>query len=246
MFIKKRKIKKIIESIIIFIILIIALLLIFNKQVAKIALNNYEPSITKNSIKKAKEKTPVIQKDEIRSISPKDILTELYTVDKENNFIGYVAVPDIGLKQPISNELTNHAITIGAGIYYPELQMGEGNYVLVSHFSYIDESQLFAPLYYHKNDGARKQKMYLTDLEKVYIYETDFYEVVTEDDDDYIQEDFYKEKNQPLLTLFTCNYVPEDGRVLMQGHLIEIKDFDSLSQNELKEIVPNSNLKKIN
>lgn len=221
-----------IKRILLAIAILISLCLIFNKQLIGFILDNSNPEITRESIVKANEIKPTIDRTNIDNLTPEDIIRNRLS-DKKANYIGFVSIPVIGLKQPIVNELSNYAISIGAAVYYDNMKMGEDNYVLASHFWYGSKTALFSPLYYNVNQGAANQKIYLTDLEYLYTYETIHYKVVSIDETSYIQQG----TDDKLVTLFTCNYNPEDGRVVIQGKLAKKEKLNSVSTDLINKII---------
>lgn len=208
----------------------IGLILLFNKQIASFLINR-EPDISKESIVIANRNQGPINYDEITSLTAMDILKAQLSNQKAN-YIGIVSVPKLGLKQPIVNELSNYALSVGAAIYYNDMKMGENNYVLASHFSYTGKQDLFSPLYYNLSQGVVGQEIYLTDLDYLYTYKTTDYKVVTINETEYINE----ESNVPKITLFTCNYTSEAGRVILQGELVKKEKIDDSLTEKINTI----------
>ena len=137
--------------------------------------------------------------------------------------IGELIMPSIETRVPIFLGVGEPNITIGAGTMSPEMEMGQGNYVLGSHWD--------------PNPGIRFGGLYriqvgdtliLRDADYLYIYETiigDNYiiEAYRSDIVDYVEGEI-------LLTLFTCTPGGE-RRVMVRGELV-----DQLSIDELREI----------
>lgn len=213
-------------------LILFALGLIFNKQIIGIILNSSTPEVTKESIAEAKKEKPIIDRSNIDELTPEDIIRHRLS-DKKANYIGFVSIPSIGLKQPIINELSNYAISVGAAVYYDNMEMGKDNFVLASHFWYGSETALFSPLYYNVGQGVQGQKVYLTDLEYLYTYETIHYKIVSTSETSYIQQG----TTDNLVTLFTCNYNSEDGRVVLQGKLIKKEKLNDVSTKLINEII---------
>lgn len=224
--------KKTFKTMGIIFIFIIALALIFNGKIATFLIENQaKVSISADEINKNKKKRPEINRDNIDTLTPADVI-KCRLSDNKALYIGYLAVPSIGLKLPIINELSNYSISIGAAVYYDNMKMGKGNYVLASHFWYDSETALFSPLYYHVGQGAQKQKMYITDLENLYTYEVSTYKVVNTSETSYIQQN----NSKNLLTLFTCNYTADAGRIVMQGELVNTQPLNEIDEATLNEI----------
>lgn len=214
------------------IIVAVALLFLLSDKWSSALLDNSDVTVTRKSIVEANKVKPTIDRNSIEELSPQDILRHRLS-DKKANYIGYVSIPSIGLKQPIVNELSNYAVSVGAAVYYDDMIMGEGNYVLASHFWYDSETALFSPLYYNVNQGAIGQEIYLTDLEYLYTYETIHYKVVQTYDTDYIQQEI----GEGLITLFTCNYDSESGRVVMQGKLTKKEKLSEVNSELIEKII---------
>lgn len=213
-------------------IFMIAFALIFNGKIATFLIENQaKVSISADEIDKNKDEKPYIDRDNIDTLTPADVIKGRLA-DNKALYIGYLAVPSIGLKLPIINELSNYSISIGAAVYYDNMKMGKGNYVLASHFWYDSETALFSPLYYNVSQGAKKQKMYLTDLKNLYTYEVSTYKVVNTTETSYIQQD----TSENLLTLFTCNYTADAGRIVMQGKLVSTQPLNEIDETTLNEI----------
>lgn len=196
------------------ILFLISLALIFNQQIAKFALETYHPTVTTASIKKAESKKASFDWDKVNSVSSTDIIKVRFDT-KNANFIGYVAVPSMKIALPISAGIGGDNLALGAATVTPNQEMGKGNYVLASHMVYIGKNLLFSPLYYHKDEGDRGQKIYLTDLKNVYEYTTSEYRVVPSTAVDIT----YPVPGKKVITLFTCNYSHNEGRVMLRGEL---------------------------
>lgn len=196
------------------ILLIISLGLIFNQQIAKIALETYHPHVTAKSIASAKEKPASFDWQKVNSVSSAQIIQARFKTN-DANFIGYVAVPAMGISLPISAGTGGDNLALGAATVLPNQVMGQGNYVLASHMVYIGKNLLFSPLYYHKDDGVKGQKIYLTDLKNVYEYTTTEYKVVPSTAIQITDP----VPGKKVITLFTCNYSHNEGRVVLRGEL---------------------------
>lgn len=80
--------------------------------------------------------------------------------------IGAVAIPNAGLYLPINAGVGDWAMSVGFGTFSPIQQMGVDNFPIAAH-NLSTTGQLGAKLdYVHKGD-----KVYLTDLNNVYVYE---------------------------------------------------------------------------
>lgn len=221
-----------IKHIVVSLAILVGLVFTFNEQIAKVIMDR-EVSITPEMTRSASRISPKMEEAEVTTLTPADVMRTKLTRNLDNLYLGYVYIPSIGLKQPVINELSNASLIMGAAIIYEGMSMGEDNYVIASHFSYLSENHLFSPLYYNKNQGASCQLIYLTDLDKVYIYTTTFFEVVDPSETEYIQ----RGTNNPKITLYTCNYNNYDGRIVLQGELKDVVSINDLPSEILNEIL---------
>lgn len=213
-------------------IILIGLGLVFHKQIALLFYDDSIPtSITAESIKKEKAKATVITNDGVKSLNSYDVIRNEMK-KRPISYVGLISIPSIGFKQPIINELSDYSLSMGAAITTQNNQFGMGNMVLAGHFSYLSPYMLFSPLYYNVDQGASGQNIYVTDLEYVYTFKTIFYSVVENADTKYIQEDY----GDNLITLYTCNYYNETGKVVIQGELESKKAIQLYDSSEIKEI----------
>lgn len=217
--------KKMLKYLAFSILILISLGLIFNQQIAKVALETYRPETNVESIKKANKQKGQFDANKVDSVSATEIIKARLNKDNEKNIIGYVSVPNMNISLPISKGMGGNNLALGAATVTKNQQMGSGNYVLASHMVYIGKELLFSPIYYHKNEGVNGQKIYLTDLKNVYEYTTIKYETIASNAT-YILDEIPGKK---VVTLFTCNYSHDKGRVMMQGELTKIISYNEAS-----------------
>jgi sortase A len=205
-------------------IFLIALVMIFHNQLAALLLRTYRPEVTKKSVAVGKREAGDYDWKHVKTITAKDIAAARLQSSKMH-YIGLLAIPKIGVSLPISNGVADNNLTLGAGTLYANQQMGEGNYNLASHFvpGTGNEDVLFSPLYYKGKVG---QKIYLTDMSKVYTYTATSVKVVAPT----AVEVTDNVPGQKLVTLITCNYTAEAGRVVMQGTLEKVTDWQNTSK----------------
>ncbi|CAM2920446.1 class A sortase [Weissella confusa] len=200
-------------------ILIISLGLIFHNEIANFTLKSFEPQVTKQSIKAGQKEKKQANYDwqKVGALTAQQVLQARLNSDKIN-FIGFVAVPEVGISVPISNGTTDLNLSLGAGTMFPDEVMGEGNYALASHFIPGDSGRdlLFSPLYYKGKVG---QDIYLTDMNKVYRYKAVDFKVIQPTDVDWV----YPVEGKKLVTLITCDYTAKRGRIMMRGELQGVK-----------------------
>ena len=99
-----------------------------------------------------------------------------------------------------------------AGTLKPTQKMGEGNYALASHHYFSDERLLFSPLIKLKVGD----KIYLTDMEYVYEYETTSIDLV----EAYQVEVIYDVPGKTEITLITCDDLQASHRYSFKGKFV--------------------------
>jgi len=143
-------------------------------------------------------------------------LTQIQRADWEMaNSLGMLYLPSIDIELPIFDGIGEPMISRGAGVITPDAQMGEGNFVMTSHWT-PDPAVLFGGLH-------------LVQVGDLIILENDgyrfTYEVIT--GDNYIIEayriDILDEvPGKRYVTLFTCT--PDwTQRVKVRGELIDVQ-----------------------
>lgn len=126
--------------------------------------------------------------------------------------LGAIAVPSVKLNLPIYKGISNPVLLAGAGTLKPTQKMGEGNYALASHHYFSDERLLFSPLIKLKVGD----KIYLTDMEYVYEYETTSIDLV----EAYQVEVIYDVPGKTEITLITCDDLQASHRYSFKGKFI--------------------------
>lgn len=156
---------------------------------------------------------------DVRNVSTDDVQQAYENIanSKTNvDILGAVAIPNAGINVSVLKGLGDEALLSGAGTFYPDQQMGVGNYPLASH-NMIEGDQLLSPIITEVEMG---DKIYLTDLDKIYVFETNFIEAV-----DPSRVDLVAPKSDlPMITLMTCD---NDlvHRFIVQGVLVEEMSF---------------------
>lgn len=164
--------------------------------------------------------------DDAFDFSQVEMITEVDPVTEINkkNVIGGLYIPDVGVKMPIMYGTTHQNMLAGVGTMKKSMTMGAGNYSLAGH-NHPNPNLMLAPL--KKMDKG--MKMYITDKDKVYVYETDFIEVVLPD-----RTDLIKDGESPQLTLVSCYSNDGHDRIIVQGKLIDSYEYTDAGQDILK------------
>ncbi|MDR3189840.1 MAG: class A sortase [Lactobacillaceae bacterium] len=207
--------KKTLKRILYGLLVLLALGLIFNKQIAQFILEHFHPKIQHDSKQKG-----MYDWSKVKNISSLDIILGRLSSNRLD-FIGMVAVPKLGVSLPISRGLADVNLSLGAGTMYNNQKMGQGNYALASHFmpGQKNSTVLFSPLYYKFDGQTNKRKIYLTDTKKVYTYKATRYAKIAATDVSVVAP----VEGKKLVTLITCNYTADAGRIVLQGELVKTR-----------------------
>lgn len=218
-------------------LIVIALFLIFNEQiyheVVKSSTNQYHLSqlkkddIVKN-LKKADENQnkqsetkdaineDTINRAESHKIAMIDAISHKLNQTKLP-VVGLIAIPDVQINLPIFEGVTEDTIMYGAATVTDD-RMGKGNYALASHHVFDNvNTRLFSPL----KRAKVGQRIFTTDLDKVYVYEITNIFVVDKTRVDVLDS----ELNQTLLTLITCEDLDAEYRTIVRARFIQSYDY---------------------
>ena len=114
--------------------------------------------------------------------------------------------------------MSDVAMVSGAGTMFPDQVLGQGNYTLASHHIGYGTDILLNNI---SDSVTVGDKIYLTDLTNVYVYETFFVEAVNPDQVQYISQEV---TGNPIITLMTCT-ADLTQRWIVQGNLTETVAF---------------------
>lgn len=189
--------------------------MIFNNQIKSYLVNGYRPQVTRQSIKKNQSKKGNYDFSNVKALNLQTVAKN--RASKQNvNIIGTIAIPDIDMSIPIAKGVDNNTLALAAGTMREDQQMGKGNYALAGHNMAHGSKILFSPLYYHAKVG---QKVYLTDLNKVYTYKITQREFIDAD-----RVDVVDNTNDPIITLITCDATGA-RRLMIRGKLVKKQKF---------------------
>ena len=91
--------------------------------------------------------------------------------------------------------------------------MGQGNYALAGHnMSNLGPKILFSPLYYRAKVG---QKIYLTNMAKVYVYRITAKQFVSK-----YRVDLVQNTSEKIITLITCDATGKN-RLMVRGKYLK-------------------------
>ena len=200
--------REILRWVTVVVLLAISLVLIFNQQVKDYLVHDYHPTVTKQTIKQNQTKDANFDFKDVNDLN-------LQTVAKARanksavKVIGVITMPEINMTIPIAKGVDNTTLALAAGTMRPDQQMGQGNYALAGHNMAHGSKILFSPLYYHAKVG---QKIYLTDMDKVYQYEVSERTFIPA-----TKVEVVNDTPEKIITLITCN---SDGsrRLMIRGN----------------------------
>ncbi|XZK75032.1 class A sortase [Clostridium perfringens] len=224
--IKESKTRRYLINILLVTMAIIGIILILNDQIKDyfIKRNSRKYSVENleiNDIKKNKEMPASFDFDNVKEIDSKSVFIEQYK-NKELPTIGGIAIPSVGINLPIFKGLSNEALIYGAGTMSKDQVMGKGNYSLASHHTKNPEL-LFTPLEKVKIG----EKIYLTDLENIYVYDITSNQKVSPDSV-YVLDEI---PGKNIVTLVTCGESEGITRIVVQGELVSITPLNKSTQD---------------
>lgn len=223
---KESKTRRYLINILLVTMSIIGIILILNDQIKDyfIKRNSKKYSVENleiNDIKKNKEMPASFDFDNVKEIDSKSVFIEQYK-NKELPTIGGIAIPSVGINLPIFKGLYNEALIYGAGTMSKDQVMGKGNYSLASHHTKNPEL-LFTPLEKVKIG----EKIYLTDLENIYVYDITSNQKVSPDSV-YVLDEI---PGKNIVTLVTCGESEGITRIVVQGELVSITPLNKSTQD---------------
>lgn len=159
--------------------------------------------------------------NEVRNVSAAEVnqvRTDIESGEADLDVLGAVAIPDANLNTAVIKGMSDIAMVSGAGTMFPDQVMGQGNYTLASHHIGYGTDILLNNI---SDSVTVGDKIYLTDLTNVYVYETFFVEAVNPDQVQYISQEV---TGNPIITLMTCT-ADLTQRWIVQGNLTETVAF---------------------
>lgn len=147
--------------------------------------------------------------------------------EQEGKPIGQISIPSVNIHIPVVLGAHDNNLYKGAATNKKGQVMGEGNYALSSHYMY-DGKSLFTPL----DNIELGAKIYVTDFQKVYVYEYNKdMELVKPYQIEVIADRGIKE-----ITLYTCTPDAEYRRIY-NGDYLGYYLYEELSEKQLEEFL---------
>lgn len=203
------------KTVFIILLLLLGLALVFNQQI-KDAIVNFNTNrklaqVDQDKIKQAKHIKASYDFNAISDVDVKQVAAA--ATDNQQGYLGKIAIPAVHIKLPIVKGVSKVALATGAGTMKPDEKMGQGNYALAGH-NMLNPNILFSAV----AETKVGQKIYITDLKKVYVYQINHREVITPTTVTIIDDI----PGKKMITLITC---AESGtkRWAVQGDLLKVE-----------------------
>lgn len=194
------------------VLLLVGVALLLARPVSNHAIKqNQNQALTGLTVKKIKEnqkKKGQFDFSKVKSMDP----AKAIQARMSNNalVIGAMAIPAVKMYLPVCKGLSDQSMSTGGATMRADQVMGQGNYPLAGHYM-TAKGILFSPL----ENVQTGQKVYLTDLNKVYVYQIYYKKKVS-------PYNVWLVNNTPqnIVTLITC----ADGgtnRWAVRGNLVQ-------------------------
>lgn len=149
------------------ILLVVGIALIFSNQIRDYMVQQNQAAalkqLKKADIEKNEKKKGMFDFSKVDEIDFGQVTKA--RVKNTSDAIGALAVPGVKMYLPIMKGLSNDAMSTGGGTMRADQVMGQGNYPLAGHYM-TQNGVLFSPL----EKAKVGQKVYLTNLNKIYVY----------------------------------------------------------------------------
>ncbi|MDO4679907.1 MAG: class A sortase [Aerococcus sp.] len=210
----------------------IALIIYHYVPGVQVWLNQQDVSISAynaNQIKDntAKAKTEQYETNDVKTATPEEVAASRERIKSGKDqltVLGAVYMPEQKSSASVIAGLSQSALLSGVGTFYPDQKMGENNYPLAFHnMSTVAPNLLLTDMV---NNTKKGDKIYLTDLNTVYEYETYFADLVPATRLDLVDESLKKD-DKAIITLQTCPPTGADvSRYIVQGKLVKTFPYD--------------------
>lgn len=208
------------------VLLLVSLVLIFNQQIKYYIVGSYRPQLTSQTIKKNSQKKASYDFSNVKDLDLQSA-ARARASRQQVNIIGVVAIPSINMSVPIAKGVDNTTLALAAGTMREDMKMGQGNYALAGHNMANGSKILFSPLYYHAKVG---QKVYLTDLNRVYEYKIYQRKFIPATDVQVVDD-----TPQKIITMVTCDATGAN-RLLIRGNFIKYEKFKQAQKSVQKAL----------
>lgn len=171
--------------------------------------------LSADELAKNRKKQASFDYDAVEMINNKKIMDSLLSNEgaNKNYVIAGISIPSVGIRLDIYKGISEYALLRGAGTYFPDRELGKGNFVLAGH-NMEDEVTLFSPLYRIQ----KGQKIYVSDGKEIFVYKVSEILTISSTQVEVLDD---IEKGQPVITLITCADRYAINRICVKGKLIE-------------------------
>lgn len=200
--------------------------ILFGNSIEQYIIENYKPKVEKFTISNTAHAQANYDWTQVSNTNLASVAKSRVT--NRNQIIGLMSQPEAKVAVTIVEGVDKDALNLSAGTIRPNQKMGEGNYVLVAHHVPKTEWALFSGVYYNSEIG---QKIYLTDLNKVYEYTITNVKFVPDtavyitEPDKYLSSENGHTPGKALITIISCD-ATGDARITEYGSLSNIYDFN--------------------
>lgn len=136
----------------------------------------------------------------------------------KSNIVGGIYIPAAKIKEAILSTDSNTNLAFGAGMMADRQMGGKNNYVLAGHNMEPYSTTLFTTL----SEAKDGDKIYVTDLDNVFIYKITSEKVINPKDVTILDN----QGKQSLITLITC-HADGSNRLAVRGKLIASPKYSS-------------------
>lgn len=176
-----------------------------------------EPKETSQKRIEQKSKEATYDTDQIKPVTPEEFAAAQLKYEKIVNQwgIGAIYIPGADIRTKILAGMDNQNLMVGVGTYYPNQQLGKGNYVVLAH----NLVQGGGPLG-NIPQTALHQIFYATDFSTVFEYTAVKNDIVSASAGELL--DIPKEDERPLMTLIRCEGgINTVNRAVLQGTFVK-------------------------
>ena len=199
----------------------LAIVLIFNKPLSNLLVRSYQPIINQTVINHSNQ---IESKNDYSSVKKLTLgqIAKARANSKNIPIVGQICIPADGINLPIAKGVNNTNLAFAAGTFRNNMQMGKGNDALAGHnMSNLGPKVLFSPLYYWSKVG---QKIYITDMKKVYVYRITAKQFVSK-----YRVDLVQNTPERIITLITCD-ATGNNRLMVRGKYIKSLQYKNAPQ----------------
>lgn len=169
---------------------------------------------------------PVNDFPELKRVVNANVQNQVATDDGSGGIIGKVVIPTVDISLPVYQGVGGENLLQGAATHKVYQTLGQGNYVLASHYAY--SNQLFSNL----GEVVIGDLIYISDYVNIYVYEVTE-NIVADPNDSNAKSMLSDQVGKQLITLYTCS---DDGkmRTVVIGELKGYIEFNNASDKYLQ------------